>query len=135
MRPRRSSFRKRRGAAAVELAITLPLMVTIAFGSVEICQLIHTRQIVESASYACALVAVDPEATDTGVQSRLTEILTQRGVRNGTVVTTPSSIQGLPRGTPITVRVSAPFADNTWIPVRFVSQPDIESQCVMLKEI
>ena len=135
MRSRRKTFRHRRGAAAVELAITLPLMMTIVFGSIEICQLIHSRHSVESAAYACALVAVSADGTDADVQTRMTEILSQRGVNNGTVVTTPVSIEGLERGTQVTVLVSAPFIDNTWLPVKFVSQPNIQSQCVMLKEI
>lgn len=131
----RKPKRRRRGNAAVELAITLPLMSTIVFGSVEVCQLIHTRQVIEGAAYQCALIAVDADGTDQAVQDRMTELLTQRGVRAGTVVTNPTSIQGLARGTQISVTVTAPFADNTWVPVRFVAQPNIQSQCVMLKEI
>ena len=80
MRSKRTSFRSRRGAAAVELAITLPIMLSITFGSVEICGLIHARQALESAAYVCALVAVDADGTDAAVEARMTEILTQRGV-------------------------------------------------------
>ena len=127
--------RRRSGNSAVELAITLPLMMTIVFGSVEVCQLIHSRQAIEAAAYQCALIAIDSEGTDVDVQARMNEILTQRGVLSGSVVTTPLSIEGLPRGSNISVVVTAPFADNTWVPVRFVGAANIESRCVMLKEI
>jgi Flp pilus assembly protein TadG len=127
--------RLRQGNAAVELAITLPLMMIIVLGSVEICQLIHTRQVIEAAAYQCALIAVDPDATNAAVQDRMNEILSQRGVRSGSVVTTPADIEGLPRGESITVVIAAPFADNTWVPARFTGLATIESSCVMLKEI
>ena len=135
MRSERRRSRQRSGNAAVELAITLPLMMTIVFGSVEVCQLIHSRQAIEAAAYQCALIGIDSEGTDADVVTRMNEILTQRGVQSGTVVTTPPSIEGLPRGTSISVVVSAPFAQNTWVPVRFVGAANIQSRCVMLKEI
>ena len=91
MRSERRRSRQRSGNAAVELAITLPLMMTIVFGSVEVCQLIHSRQAIEAAAYQCALIGIDSEGTDADVVTRMNEILTQRGVQSGTVVTTPPS--------------------------------------------
>ena len=66
-----------RGNAAVELAITLPVMVTILFGSIEICGQIFAKQAVETAAYECARDAVDAAGTDAQVVARMNEILDQ----------------------------------------------------------
>ena len=131
----RGARSKRRGNAAVELAITLPIIATVIFGSVEVCSLAYNKQAVVSAAYECATVAVQAEGTDAQVQSRMSEILTQRGVVGGAVTTAPASIEGIPRGTQITVTVSAPVLGNSMIPFPTYGPANIQAQCVMLKEL
>ncbi len=126
---------RRRGNAAVELAVTLPVIVTIVFGSVEICSQIYAKQAVETAAYECARVASGAAGTDADVQARMAELLSVRGIQGGAVSTTPASIEGLSRGTPIAVLVSAPFATNSLVPAKYFGQANIQATCVMLKEL
>ena len=125
---------RRRGNAAVELAFTLPLIITIVFGSVEVCGLMFARQALQSVAHECARVAIGATATDSDVQTRMSEIATQRGITSVTVTTTPSSIEGLTRGTKITVLASADASSNT-ILTRLFTQQDIQANCVMVKEL
>ncbi len=124
-----------RGNAAVELAITLPIMATIIFGSVEVCSMIFNKQTLVSTAYECAQVAIKPTATNDQVQARMSEILTQRRIVGATVTTTPASIENIPRGTLITVQVSAPVAGNSLMPLPTYGSGTIEANCVMIKEL
>ena len=135
MQPHRTKHGRRRGNAAVELAITVPIMATIIFGSVEVCSLIHTKQALLSAAYECSGVAINSMGTDADVQARMTEILTQREIVGGSVTTTPASIENIRRGTQITVRVSAPAARNSLVALPVYGATIIEAKSVMLKEL
>jgi len=125
----------RKGSAAVELAITLPLMTTIVLGSVEICTQINTKQAIELAAYEAARVAARPGATNAQVKKRMKAILTQRRVEGAKISTSPASVEDVAKGTPITVTVTAKFSRNMVIPIRFVSDKRLEATCTMLKEL
>lgn len=131
----RGAGRFRRGNATIELAVTLPLMALIVFGSVEVCSQIYTKQAIESAAYECARLATSNGATDAQVQARVTDILAARGINDAALVTTPVSINNVKRGDQITVTISAPAASNTMALTSFVSQGTIEAACVMVKEL
>ena len=135
MQPRRTKLGRRRGNAAIELAITVPIMATIIFGSVEICSLIHTKQALIAAAYECSSVAIKDSGTDKQVNARMKEILEQRGITKGSVTTTPASIENIPRGTKITVRVSAPAAGNSLVRLPVYGPANIEATCAMVKEL
>jgi Flp pilus assembly protein TadG len=135
MQPHRTITSRRRGNAAVELAITVPVMATIIFGSVEVCGLIHTKQALAATAYECASVAVKDSATDKQVKDRMKEILEQRGIVKGSVSTTPTSIEKIPRGTPITVRISAPADKNSLVPMPVYGPATIQATCIMVKEL
>lgn len=130
-----SNSRQRAGSAVVELAITLPVIVAIAVGSIEMCQLIYVQQTLHVAAHECARIAAARTANDADVTARGQSVLVQREIVSGSISTTPTSIEGLPRGTRITVRVQAPVAGNTWIPAGYYTAPDIEATCVVVKEI
>lgn len=135
MHPRRNNLRQRRGNAAVELAITLPTMAAIIFGSIEVCSLIYNKQALVAAAYECAGVAINTSGTDAQVQARLTEIATQRGLVGASVTTTPTSIQNIPRGTMVTVLVTAPCAGNSLVTLPVYGPTNIQAKCVMVKEL
>jgi predicted deacylase len=97
--------------------------------------LIHTKQALIATAYECSGVAIKDSATDAQVQARMTEILTQRGIVGGAVTTTPASIEDIPRGTQITVRVTAPAAGNSLVPLPAYGPANIEATCVMHKEL
>jgi len=125
----------RRGNATIELAITLPLMAIIVLGSVEVCSQIYAKQAIESVAYECVRVAISSGATDAQVQAKATQILNSRGIKNGTLVTKPASINNVKRGKEITVTVTAPAASNSMSVTSFVKQGTIEAACVMVKEL
>lgn len=132
---RRRAIPRRRGNAAVELAVTLPLMALIVFGSVEVCSQIYVKQAIESAAYECARVAISAGATDTQLQTKMAEILAVRGINDASLVTTPASINSVNRGDRIVVTISAPASSNSTTLTRFVKTGSIQAACVMVKEL
>lgn len=83
--------RKRRcfGIAAVELALCLPFLLTLALGAIETCNVMHVRTRMYSAAFEAARLATRPAtgakavATETDVTTRCSNLLTQLGVRSG----------------------------------------------------
>ena len=59
-RANRRGRRKSRGAAAVELALCLPFLVTLSLGCLESCNLIYVRTRMNSAVYEAARTATRP---------------------------------------------------------------------------
>src|SRR6186713_1829831 len=67
---------KRRGAAAVEFAIVLPVFVILVFGMIEYGRMVMVQQVITNASREGARSAVLDGATTTSVQSAVTTYLT-----------------------------------------------------------
>ncbi len=123
-RNRRRRWRKprpsnRKGAAAVELALCLPVLVSLYFGTLETCNLMFTQARMQAATYESARLATRPTTSTTmaatagAVQSNCTSLLSQLGVQGATVTISPGSLSGLAPQTPVTVSVSVPLASNS----------------------
>lgn len=98
----------RRAVAAVEAAITLPLLVLLVFGSIEVANSIFLAQTLSFASYEGAREAARPGATMGQVNDRVAQIMQARGIPNYGVSVTPQLSSSTARGVMITVRVEAP---------------------------
>jgi Flp pilus assembly protein TadG len=117
---------KRRGAAAVELALCLPFLVTLTLGAIETCNLIYVRTRMNSVAYEGARVATRPAtagataATSTAVTSHCNSLLSQLGVQGAQVSLqvldySTSQSKALSAAVPqdlVTVSVSAPLNQN-----------------------
>lgn len=104
----RSDGRKsmvRRAVAAVEAAVSLPLLVLLVFGSIELANSMFLAQTLSFASYEGAREAARPGATVAQVNDRVAQIMHARGIQDYVVTITPQLTQSTARGTKITVRV------------------------------
>lgn len=110
---------KRRGAAAVELAISLPFLLTLAFGMFEYNSLIMLRARMVSAAYESARLATRPNtsqqnvATAGGVTTYCNTLLSQLGVQGAMVTLTPSDLSTATPQTVVTVSITAPLSRNS----------------------
>lgn len=110
---------KRRGAAAVELAISLPFLLTLAFGMFEYNSLIMLRARMVSAAYESARLATRPNtsqqnvATAGGVTTYCNTLLSQLGVQGAIVTLTPSDLSTATPQTVVTVSITAPLSRNS----------------------
>ena len=103
----------------MELAISLPFLITLAFGMLEYNSLITLQSRMLSAAYESARLATRPKTSATtaasagAVTSYCTSLLTQMGVQGATVTLTPGDLSNVTPQTIVTVSVSAPFKSNS----------------------
>ena len=115
-----------RGAAVVEFAIVLPLLVLLVFGIVQFSIAYNRQQGLHAAAREGARLAALPQTTSgdvvSHVQSALQGVLSPSDISKVTITVTPSGSQpcdSAPPGTHVVVTVSAP--DQLSIPL-FSSQ-------------
>jgi Flp pilus assembly protein TadG len=104
-----------RGAAAVEFAIVLPLLILLVFGIVEFAIAYNRQQGLHAAAREGARVAALPQTSQADivdrVHSALDGVLNDTDLSAATITVTPASNQpcdDAPPGTHVVVTVSAP---------------------------
>jgi hypothetical protein len=130
----RRRIEPRRGAAAAEMAICLPLLVMLVLGSIETCSMIYLRHSLTIASYEAARVAIDFDGTNTAVLERCQEILDAREVADADIDIVPPDVELVERGQPISITVSAPSDSNNILPPWFYSGKTLSHRMTMVKE-
>lgn len=109
------SNRARRGAAVVELAICLPMMVIFVVGTMETTGLIFLRHRLATAAFEAARTATAPSQTSEAGISAGEAVLASRGVTGGSVTISPTVTSATPTGTEIAATVVAPLAPNSYV--------------------
>jgi Flp pilus assembly protein TadG len=112
-------FRKqRRGAAAVEFAVVAPVFFLLVFGMIEYGRMVMVQQIiVNSAREGCRAAVLDGSTTS-GVKST---VITAMSAGNITITTSNVTVSPDPPsnaefGDPVTVTVTVPFNQVSWLP-------------------
>ncbi len=81
--PTRSASSKMRfGAACVELAVVLPVLVLIVLGTIEACAMTHLTQSLYIAAYEGTRVSLIPKSSTANVRDAIDEILSSRRIKN-----------------------------------------------------
>jgi Flp pilus assembly protein TadG len=131
---RRQSRGGRSAAAAVEFAIVAPLFVLLVLGMIEFGRALMVQQILTNGAREGARKAVLPGMTDTQVHGIIDDYLKNAGLKGHTRSVTPST-DSAAGATEITVTVSVPYGEVTWLPVgRFLKGKTLSASAVMRKE-
>ena len=112
MRACRTDIRSQRGAALLETAMTLPLVLLITVGIVEFGRAYQTWQVLTNAAREGARVAVLPGTDDTAVQDRVEDYLEAGQVSypdSATVVITRNNVISIGTGTATASRVQVDY--------------------------
>lgn len=114
---RRRSFRRhgeRRAAAVTELAVCLPVLTLVVFGSIQACNLIYLKHGCVTAAYEGTLELAKSNASSDSILTRAQQVLTARGIRAATVRILPAGaeIAATSPGTPFTIEVTANVRSN-----------------------
>jgi Flp pilus assembly protein TadG len=112
-------FRKqRRGAAAVEFAVVAPVFFLLVFGMIEYGRMVMVQQIIVNAAREGCRSAVLDGSTTSGVKST-----TITAMASGNITITTSNVTVSPDppsnaefGDPVTVTVTVPFNQVSWLP-------------------
>jgi Flp pilus assembly protein TadG len=123
----------RRGAATVELALTLPLLLTLTFGSIEIANGMFLKQALTVAAHETARVAISQGETQANALAAGQRILTARNVNGGTISLTPTVTSTTAAGTIITATVTAPASANSIGISMFLGSTTVSATVVMVR--
>jgi len=134
-RPCRLYRRKRRATAAVEFAIVAPVFLLLVFGMIEYGRMVMVQQIITNASREGARTAVLDGATTSSVQSAVNTYLTAGSISGATVTVSPNPPSTAQYGDPVTVTVSVPFSQVSWLPSpMYLGGTTLSSATVMRRE-
>jgi Flp pilus assembly protein TadG len=115
----RSCRKNRRGAAVVEFAIVAPIFFLLIFGMIEFGRVVMVQQLLTNASREGARLGVLNDATVSQVQTKVVNYLSGANITIAATdvdvdyATDPSSPDG---GESVTVTVSVPFNQVSWLP-------------------
>lgn len=124
----------RRGVAAVEAAITLPMLVILVVGALESANAIFLKQTMVIAAYEAAKVASSPNGTNAFAQQRCSEVLTSRDVDTFTLTVTPSSLSSATaRGTRVSVTLSVECNSSILGPLWIFSGKTLQTTVDMVR--
>jgi hypothetical protein len=104
----------RRGAAVTELAVCLPVLTLLVFGSIQACNLIYLKHGCITAAYEGTLELAKPNATNSSIAARAQQVLDGRGVKSSSIQILPAGVEASasPRGSTFTVEVTAEVRPN-----------------------
>jgi hypothetical protein len=120
----------RRGATAVEFAMTAPIAFLLLFGALELGHANKVYHSAEAAAYEGARKGIVPGAT--AAECISDDMLRLCRVRGATVTVTPNNLT--PADPSVTVRVEVPYRNNSIVVPFFTRNLVINRECKLSRE-
>jgi Flp pilus assembly protein TadG len=138
---RRKQF-MRRGAAAVEMAVVAPVLITLLLGMIEFGRAMMVVNVMTSAAREGARRVAVPNSTNTDATTAINNELSAANVPTGSATTTikvngsVANASTAVTGDTITVTVAIPYSAVTWLPTTlFISNStSMTGSAVMRRE-
>jgi Flp pilus assembly protein TadG len=131
-RPPSPPYRRRalrRGTATVEFSLAAPIVFMLFLAMIEFTRFHVVRHSIDQAIYMGARTGIVPGATAAEIDQIVRDRLTAAGVRGYTLTITPNVITNT---TPaVTVRVSAPYQQNSWTLPKFFSGMNVAAEITL----
>ncbi len=126
--------KRRRGVAAAEFAVCLPVIVLLVFGSMEASSFIFLKQSLNVAAYEGIREAVRNGSTNADATDRADNILTSRDVQGFAINFPNGDVSVVPRGEEVVIEVTAPTDSNSPLAGQFITNRLLTARVVMVKE-
>jgi Flp pilus assembly protein TadG len=133
MNRQRRTICLRRGAAAVEFALCVPILFTFVFGIIEISRMAQIQHTVREAALEGARAGVAIDAVTADVMNKVTSITGAVGIVSPTITVTPNPITYT--SPTVSVTVSADSAKNGWLMKLFTVGQPITGSITMTREV
>lgn len=111
----------------------LPLLVLMVFGAIELSNAVFMKQSLNMAAYEAAKVITSPGSNESLARTRCQQVLNIRRIANYTLTFSPTVTGSTPRGTQVSVTVTAPASNLSYGPVRFMAGRNVSSTVVMVR--
>lgn len=131
---RRVTRRNRRGVAAVEMAVCLPVIILLVFGAIEASSFIFLKQSLNVAAYEGIRETIRAGSGNDEGSGRATAILDSRSVQGYQIRFPNGDALTADRGDEIVIEVIAPTAPNSPLAGQFVTNRILTARVVMVKE-
>jgi Flp pilus assembly protein TadG len=106
----------------------------LILGIIEFGRMVMVQQILTNSAREGARVAVLSNATTAQVNSAVNNYLSAVSISGQTVTVNPDPPSSATYGSLVTVTVTIPFADVSWITPFFLGSTTLKAQCVMRTE-
>lgn len=123
---------KRVGAAVVEFALVVPLVLMLAFAAIEFARVVMIRHSIDNAVYESARLAIIPGGTAADARNETQRLFAVIGITDFLVEVVPPV---LALETPeVTVRISVPLDSNSYFPQQFFAGRTLRRELTMRRE-
>ena len=133
-----TGFRKnqrRNGAAVIEFAVVSPVLILLLLGMIECGRMIMVQQLITTAVREGARIAIMEGNSASNATDAVESFLASCGITGTKIDVKPDIMSIVPHGEPITVTVSVPFADVSWLPSPFfLANTTLSSSATMRRE-
>ncbi|HVA49975.1 MAG TPA: TadE family protein [Pirellulales bacterium] len=130
---RQRAARARRGAAVVELAFCLPILLTVVFAILEFSRNLQLQQTLREAAFEAARAGIALDASASDVTATATSITNIAAIKSPTITVAPNP---LTYSSPtISVTVSTTPAANGWFLKFFNSSSVISTTVTLNREV
>lgn len=122
----------KRGAALVEFAMVLPILMMFFYGMIELSRVLLLQHTVDTASYEGARSAIVPGASSQDAIDCASKLLATGKLKAATITVTPTVIT---EDTPvITVLVEVPIRENAWMTPFWFKKGSVKSEVTLITE-
>ncbi|MEM6364128.1 MAG: TadE/TadG family type IV pilus assembly protein [Planctomycetota bacterium] len=127
---------KRDAVATAELAICLPVLLTLTLTTVDLCSIFFLRESVLIAAYEGSRLGINQGGTDAEAIARVREILRERDVemQNSEIQFADASFDTAETLEHVTMIVTVPTANNLVAPVGLFNNMSVTARITMRKE-
>jgi Flp pilus assembly protein TadG len=106
---------RRNGAAVVELALCIPVLLVVAVATIDSCAMFHVQQNLKVAAYEGTRVGIVPQAEASNVVFQCESLLNDQGVKGYSIAMDPADPKSLEEGDHFTVTIDADFKQNALV--------------------
>jgi len=115
--------------------VVAPLFFLLVFGMIEFGRMVMVQQVITNGSREGARMAIVDGSTVAEVTSTVTSYLQSSSVGSATVTVAPDPPSSAGYGEPVTVTVSIPFDQVSWLPApMFLGGRDLTATTIMRRE-
>jgi Flp pilus assembly protein TadG len=123
---------RRRGAAAIEFAMTVPVLFLLLFGALELGRMNMIRQTANNAAYEAARCCAVPGATAAEGVAAAQKLLSSIGANGATITITPATIVN--STTSVTATVTIPYSTNVWVKPLYATSGSATATCTLTRD-
>ncbi|HEX2971862.1 MAG TPA: TadE family protein [Tepidisphaeraceae bacterium] len=126
----------RRGSAVLEAALVLPILLCLAFGTVEFAHFYFIKHNLQGAARQGARAAIPAGATNNDVNHAIAETMTAAGLGSGayTITTNPADIAAAEQGEDVTVTVQCNWGTVGLRPMALISADKTVTGAVVMRK-